>query len=250
MARFTFSTSPLSLVSMLLAGAALIVGLSLAVAIAAPSTASGALIQAHRGGPNIEGVAAFPENSMSAFRHSIKAGWMIELDVASTEDGVIIVMHDPDLKRTTNCTGVISLKTWAEIKNCELDTIGIGSPKENLDPGDPRREPIPTLANVITLLERTRGRASIEVKDFSAEVAQVVYRQLAASKVPPRRLYIQNFYPPNLVDVPSLLPGAKVVLLITKEAAGGRSTWPSNAVLTRFRPGGLLPRTFPRPGIL
>lgn len=40
------------------------------------------------------------ENTMASFSHALKLGcWGIELDVHSTSDGVIVVNHDPDLKR-------------------------------------------------------------------------------------------------------------------------------------------------------
>ncbi len=50
---------------------------------------------AHRGDP-----VAHPENTLAAFHAALAQGAdMIELDCRRTKDGVIIVLHDPDLER-------------------------------------------------------------------------------------------------------------------------------------------------------
>ena len=50
-------------------------------------------VQAHRGGRNL-----YPENTMSAFRNAIELGaTTLELDLAMTKDGVIVISHDPYL---------------------------------------------------------------------------------------------------------------------------------------------------------
>jgi glycerophosphoryl diester phosphodiesterase len=62
-----------------------------------------------------------PENTLSAFEAAIRIGSdAIELDVRNTKDRVLIVMHDANLDRTTNCRGRLADKTWAEIKDCEV----------------------------------------------------------------------------------------------------------------------------------
>lgn len=75
----------------------------------------------HRGA----GVSApgnpFPENSVFSFREAIARGAQgIELDVEITADGELVVMHDDTLDRTTTCTGCVSAKTLAEIRQCRL----------------------------------------------------------------------------------------------------------------------------------
>lgn len=52
---------------------------------------------AHRGFHGEEGI---PENSMTAFKKAKGLGYGIELDVQLTKDGVMVVHHDYDLKRT------------------------------------------------------------------------------------------------------------------------------------------------------
>lgn len=56
-------------------------------------------IVAHRG---LHDNKIYPENSLGAFEQAIKHGYGIEFDVWLTNDGELIVHHDPSLKRTCN----------------------------------------------------------------------------------------------------------------------------------------------------
>lgn len=75
------------------------------------------LISAHRGGP-MEG---FPENAIETFDNATKYGPMIiEMDMAMTRDGIIVLMHDETLDRTTTCKGQILSITYIELLKCNL----------------------------------------------------------------------------------------------------------------------------------
>ena len=64
---------------------------------------------------------SFPENSLEAIQSSIDMGVdMLELDVQRTKDGVLILMHDPKLDRTTTGQGNIAETTWEEISKLNL----------------------------------------------------------------------------------------------------------------------------------
>jgi len=52
------------------------------------------LILGHRG------CAYYPENTMRAFEEALKIADGIELDVQKTEDGILVISHDENLKRT------------------------------------------------------------------------------------------------------------------------------------------------------
>ena len=63
----------------------------------------------------------FPENSLEAIQSSIDMGVdMLELDVQRTKDGVLILMHDHKLDRTTTGQGNIAETTWEEISKLNL----------------------------------------------------------------------------------------------------------------------------------
>ena len=55
------------------------------------------VLYAHRG--LFDNAAGIPENSMTAFRRAVEAGYGIELDVQTTKDGVPVVFHDFTLAR-------------------------------------------------------------------------------------------------------------------------------------------------------
>ena len=96
-------------------------------------------VTAHRGASK-----AAPENTMPAFEAAIKSGAdYIELDVQLTKDGELVVMHDDDIKRTTDGKGSISQMTYAETqkysagswfgKDGEFDDVKIPKLSEVLD---------------------------------------------------------------------------------------------------------------------
>jgi glycerophosphoryl diester phosphodiesterase len=72
-------------------------------------------ICAHRGG-----AATHPENTVPAYQEAVRLGaQMVELDIAVTRDGAIVVMHDPTVNRTTDGKGNVIDFTLAEIKRLD-----------------------------------------------------------------------------------------------------------------------------------
>ena len=61
-----------------------------------------------------------PENTLHAFNRAIEAGVdIIELDLRSTVDGEIVVMHDPTVEHTTNGSGRVAEMTAMQIKQLD-----------------------------------------------------------------------------------------------------------------------------------
>ncbi|KAJ7228185.1 PLC-like phosphodiesterase [Mycena pura] len=57
--------------------------------------------------------ARFPENTLSSFEAAIRDGAEgIESDVHVSQDDVVVMFHDPDLRRTTNSSGSIRERAW------------------------------------------------------------------------------------------------------------------------------------------
>lgn len=72
-------------------------------------------IVAHRGSSS-----DCPENTMAAFRRAIEAGaTAIEIDIRTTADGQLVLMHDVTVDRTTNGTGKVDSLTWSELKKLD-----------------------------------------------------------------------------------------------------------------------------------
>ncbi|MFN3229850.1 MAG: glycerophosphodiester phosphodiesterase family protein [Asticcacaulis sp.] len=64
---------------------------------------------------------AAPENSIEALEACIRLGVdMVEVDVRRTRDGVLVVMHDETVDRTTNGSGRVEDLSWAEIQSLQL----------------------------------------------------------------------------------------------------------------------------------
>lgn len=72
-------------------------------------------VSAHRGG-----AAYAPENTMLAYENAARLGVDdFETDMLLTADGVPVLMHDDTLDRTTDCSGAVGDKTYAEILVCD-----------------------------------------------------------------------------------------------------------------------------------
>src|SRR5215203_3240073 len=70
---------------------------------------------AHRGGAEIA-----PENTLEGFREGLRVGaGVLELDVHTTADGHVVVIHDAVIDRTTDGTGAVWEMTLAELKRLD-----------------------------------------------------------------------------------------------------------------------------------
>ncbi|WP_317171497.1 glycerophosphodiester phosphodiesterase family protein [Spirosoma profusum] len=69
-------------------------------------------VSTHRGNSNVA-----PENTLATYRAvlQMKADY-IEIDVRTTKDGKLIILHDGTLDRTTNGSGPVSERTLDELK--------------------------------------------------------------------------------------------------------------------------------------
>lgn len=66
---------------------------------------------AHRGG----GILA-PEHTLAAYENALVVGAdVIEFDLLATSDGVIVILHDTTVDRTTNGSGTVREMTYAEV---------------------------------------------------------------------------------------------------------------------------------------
>lgn len=90
-------------------------------------------VSAHRGG-----AAYAPENTMLAYENAARLGVDdFEADMLLTADGVPVLMHDDTLDRTTDCSGAVADKTYAQIQDCDAAYW--------FSPGQPTTSPDETL---------------------------------------------------------------------------------------------------------
>lgn len=119
-----------------------------------------AMIVAHRG-CHVEA----PENSIASFKRCIYIGIdMIETDVQPTKDGVLVLMHDATVDRTTNGTGRVSDMTLAELKKLRL-RMGKGGADAPLTD-----ETIPTFEEAMEVM---RGKILVDLDAKGADLQRV-----------------------------------------------------------------------------
>jgi glycerophosphoryl diester phosphodiesterase len=159
-----------------------VLGAVVALVAAAPAPAAERVLNiAHQGGE-----AELPSNTMYAFKRALAGGAdALELDVSSTADGQLVVMHDWRVDRTTNGTGYLTDLTLEQVRG--LDAAHNFVPGRNAVPGLPadryplrgirtgqRRPPrgytredfrVPTLTEVLRAFPRTPINIEIKGRD-------------------------------------------------------------------------------------
>lgn len=77
----------------------------------------GVLIASHRGGP----APGYPENAIETLDYATDQGLIIhEIDVVESRDGVLFLLHDRTLGRTTTGSGAVADTDWDDIQSLNL----------------------------------------------------------------------------------------------------------------------------------
>lgn len=123
------------------------------------ATQDATLISAHRGGVE----PGYPENGIETFANVLAQGPMvIEMDVNRSADGVLLMMHDDTLDRTTTGEGAVVETDWDEIETLRLVD----------NDGTVTEFGVPTLDEV---LDWAAGRAIVQLDvKRSVEITDVV----------------------------------------------------------------------------
>lgn len=80
--------------------------------------AGATLVSAHRGGP----YPGYPENAVETMAAALtQTPAIMEIDVATSSDGVLYLMHDDTLERTTTGGGEADGMTWEELRTLRLE---------------------------------------------------------------------------------------------------------------------------------
>ena len=117
-----------------------------------------------------------------------------------TGDGALVLCHDPRLDRTTNGSGLVSVKSLAAIRECDAGSW--------FDPSF-AGERVPTLDEVLLLAAELDLGANIEIKSdrgreyaTAAAVAACVQRPRGR----PPAVLVSSFLPPALAALRELAP--------------------------------------------
>lgn len=144
----------------------------------------------HRGVMGVE-----PENTLRSFVHAERAGMdAIELDLHLSKDGALAVMHDADVDRTTDGTGLIAEKTLAELRE--------------LDAGQGERVPV-----FEEVLDAVRSPVQAEIKDVAAAraLADVMRRRDLVDRVE-----VLSFHDEAVAEIAQLVPGVRTALVASR----------------------------------
>lgn len=168
------------------------------------------LIIAHRGSS-----AFAPENTLAAFRRAIVDGAEgIEFDVQLSKDGVPVVIHDDNLKRTGGRDEPV-----ADLTASELGKIDVGSWFNKKFPKRASRgyasETVPTLKQVLRLLKDFRGPIYVELKAGDAdfrELCSAVCDLISGSTLLPQ-IIVKSFKLGAIPEVRHLLPSVQTCAL-------------------------------------
>lgn len=124
---------------------------------------------AHRGG---RGLA--PENTMVAFRQAVALGVdVLELDIRSSADGALVVIHDETVERTTNGRGAVHDHTLAELKDLDAGYRWSADGGQTF-PFRGQGITIPTLAELFSAFPQMR--MNIDIKQESPPIVSAFTR--------------------------------------------------------------------------
>lgn len=214
-------------------GAGLLLLLALVAALVAVPAAvgqEGVAISAHRGG-----AAYAPENTMVAFRNAVRLGAdILEMDAQLSQDGVVVLIHDDTLDRTTDCTGPVNELTYDQLQGCDAAYwFHPGQPTTQVDEDatHPLRATgvtIPTAAEVFAYVASLGDRApeiSIEIKDIPGEANFDPAGTVVAAELVPliqdsgiaELIHVQSFWPPAIEAVKMMDPSIRTLFLSTPE---------------------------------
>lgn len=150
----------------------------------------------HRGSP-----FAYPENTLLSFEEALRHADCLELDVSMTKDGVIIVIHDLILERTTDGSGEAQDMDYKELLLLNAGyhfQIGASYPYRE------KRVTIPTLDSVFKAFPATP--LMIEVKGSGEELAMNLARTISANKAQDRVL-VAGLHDKTIQSIRKYLPG-------------------------------------------
>ncbi|WP_214700113.1 MULTISPECIES: glycerophosphodiester phosphodiesterase [unclassified Exiguobacterium] len=165
-----------------------------------PPWGSDMLIYAHRGYS-----ANYPENTLSAFEAALPYVDGIELDVQLSKDGRLVVIHDETVDRTTDGTGWVKDMALQELRQLKIDGY----------------ERIPTLEEVLGLIERSNVTLNIELKTDRLDYPGIErLAWLAVNEFQlTNRVVFSSFNRETLVRMRDVAPHARLaVLTLTGES--------------------------------
>ena len=157
-------------------------------------------IIAHRGSS-----ADRPENTLASTERAVQSGaTAIEVDVRTTSDGHLVILHDATLDRTTNGEGRVESKSLAHVR--QLDAGQWFDAKY-------RGQRVPTLQEILSVVRSHHVDILLDVKVQGTGIAQKVAAVVNSEGVPSRTIVgVRSIEQARLFR--KLLPAARQLGLI------------------------------------
>jgi glycerophosphoryl diester phosphodiesterase len=131
------------------------------------------LVMAHRGGAGL-----WPENTMYGFERAVDLGVdVLETEIHSTADNILVLMHDSTVDRTTNGSGPISAFTLEELKTLDAG-YNWTSDGGRTFPFRGSGITVPTLGELFTALPNVR--INIDIKQEKPSLVEPLCKTIRA----------------------------------------------------------------------
>ncbi len=157
----------------------------------------------HRGAKGLK-----PENTLGSFQFAIEKGiTCIETDVKLSKDGILVLMHDDTLERTTNGTGSLATKDLNYLRSLDAGSWFTSHPSE---------EKIPTLEESLKLFKKYNISANLELKPCPGrekETAQIFAEFIKYNEHLNIPMLVSSFHFPSLKEVRKILNNIPIGLL-------------------------------------
>lgn len=181
--------------------------LAMGLLINASASVASPQVIAHRG------ASAFaPENTLEAFRKAVELGAdFVEVDVRSTSDGELVILHDATLDRTTPGRGRVNEYTLAQVRS-----LGAG---------------VPTLEEALLELKEKSVKLIIELKDGNEQAPGIEERTISLLRKHEMfsRVVLKSFDHRSLARLRLLAPEVPQVFVFVL-------AWPSLSFMISNRP--------------
>lgn len=183
-------------------------------------------VYAHRGYSG-----KYPENTMLSFKKAAETGCDgIELDVQTTKDGVLVVIHDEAIDRTTDGSGLVKDYTYEELVKFNAgkafhDKYGF--------------QPIPTFEEYCQWVKQINLVTNVELKSsiyYYPELEEKILTMVRKYDLVDRMLY-SSFNHMSLVQIKKLDPDRYCGALLLHEGIGNAGYYCEKCGFEAYHPG-------------
>ncbi|MFC4231358.1 glycerophosphodiester phosphodiesterase [Parasediminibacterium paludis] len=171
------------------------------------------IVVAHRGDHT-----QAPENTLMAYKNAIKNGVdYVEIDLRTTKDSQLVIMHDATLLRMTGVN--------AKVKDCMYDSL-IHIPVRDTNHPEWGSQPLPSFDEVLQLC---KGKINIYL-DFKSASVQQAYQAIVAHKMEQHVVVYIN-EPQQFIDWRRIAPKMPLMISLPRKVT---SKAMMDSVLTKY----------------